>query len=420
MLNILVNAYAVNPEWGSEPGMGWNWVSNLAKYCNLHIITEGEWREEIECAVSKHPYKDHLHFHYNTLPDKIRKMCWNQGDWRFYWYYRKWQKRTLEIARRICNEHRIDIIHQLNMVGFREPGYLWKIKEIPFVWGPVGGMELMPVAYFKDAPNRLRLFSLLKNAVNDWQRKHSGRVRKTIEHALCVIAATDKVADFIRSYHGKEVVMINETGCYRVENGKEKSQDRKTFDVLWVGRFIYSKQLPLAIKAIIATKNTNIRLHICGEGSMETVDACRTLLSRAGCLDRCEWHGRVKHDDVLALMHQMDIMLFTSIMEATSTVVLEAMQAALPVVSFDTCGFGPIVSEFGGITIPLTTPERSVKDFGRILNDLEQHREKLEVLRTRIIQQRDSLTWEAKAAKVMNIYNRIADKGKRQSHASIR
>ena len=30
MMQILINAYAVNPDWGSEPGMGWNWVIHLA------------------------------------------------------------------------------------------------------------------------------------------------------------------------------------------------------------------------------------------------------------------------------------------------------------------------------------------------------------------------------------------------------
>ena len=51
MINVLINAYAVAPNWGSEQGLGWNWVINLAKYCNVHVITEGEWRKEIEEAV---------------------------------------------------------------------------------------------------------------------------------------------------------------------------------------------------------------------------------------------------------------------------------------------------------------------------------------------------------------------------------
>ena len=57
MINVLINAYAVSPNWGSEPGLGWNWVTNLAKYCNVYVITEGEWKQEIEAAVEKLPQK---------------------------------------------------------------------------------------------------------------------------------------------------------------------------------------------------------------------------------------------------------------------------------------------------------------------------------------------------------------------------
>ena len=55
MISVLINAYAVSPTWGSEPGVGWNWIINLAKYCKLHVITEGEWRDEIESAMLSLP-----------------------------------------------------------------------------------------------------------------------------------------------------------------------------------------------------------------------------------------------------------------------------------------------------------------------------------------------------------------------------
>lgn len=123
MLNILINAYAVSPNWGSEQGMGWNWVINLARYCHIDIITEGEWKTDIENAIASLPYKDNLEFHYLPVTENIRKMCWNQGDWRFYWYYEKWQKRALKKAEEICSHKHIDILHQLNMIGFR-----WKVR----------------------------------------------------------------------------------------------------------------------------------------------------------------------------------------------------------------------------------------------------------------------------------------------------
>ena len=65
-----------------------------------------------------------MHFYYNPVSEEIRRMCWNQGDWRFYFHYNKWQQKTLAIAKQIIKEQNIDIVHQLNMIGFREPGYL--------------------------------------------------------------------------------------------------------------------------------------------------------------------------------------------------------------------------------------------------------------------------------------------------------
>ena len=34
MLKILINAYACSPGMGTEPGIAWNWVSNLANLLN--------------------------------------------------------------------------------------------------------------------------------------------------------------------------------------------------------------------------------------------------------------------------------------------------------------------------------------------------------------------------------------------------
>ena len=148
-MNILLNAYACAPNKGSELGLGWNWCLSLAKYCKVYVITEGEFREEIEAALVSFPYRNNLVFYYNPVPERVRKMCWNQGDWRFYKYYRAWQLSTYLLAKSVIEEHKIDILHQLNMIGFREPGYLWKIPYLPLVWGPVDAKERFPVSFFQ-------------------------------------------------------------------------------------------------------------------------------------------------------------------------------------------------------------------------------------------------------------------------------
>ena len=212
MKKVLVNAYAVAPDWGSEPGMGWNWCSGLARECELFVITEGEFRNRIEEALRNHPCADHLHFYYLPVSERIRKMCWNQGDWRFYVHYRHWQKRALELARSICEKESIDVIHQLNMIGFREPGYLWKIPEIPYVLGPVNCKFEYPSAYWKDAPLKERLKIRAKDLISRLQIRFSYRIHRAVERACAVITANSDSRHLFKKYLGVDSLMINETG----------------------------------------------------------------------------------------------------------------------------------------------------------------------------------------------------------------
>ena len=409
MLNVLVNAYSVSPAWGSEPGMGWNWVVNLAQYCNVFVITEGEWRTEIEETVEKLPQRGNLHFYFNPVSERVRRMCWNQGDWRFYWHYRKWQKRTLAIARQIIARHRIDIIHQLNMIGFREPGYLWKISNIPFVWGPVGGMEMMPLAYLEGEPAMQSFKVCLKNSLNNFQRHYQPRLLKVLDRADAIVAATKGVYDFISEYHQKSVTRTNETCCYVGSTcSVDTSGDKKSFDILWVGKFDFRKQLGLALK-IIATlpDKQNVKLHIVGNGTDAEKAKYKQLATELGINDIVVWHGSIPHDRVLQFMRQCDLFLFTSIMEGTPHVVLEAIQNSLPVVCFDACGQAGAVNDRVGVKIPLSNPQQSINDFASAIMQLSMDRERLRTMRLNCQERQTELAWEKKAQQMVEIYHKV-------------
>ena len=146
--NILVSAYACSPYKGSEPGVGWGFISELCKYHNLHIIVEEEkFKHEItewllrnnESDVAKYGKFYFIKKKRNRLLRKI----WPPS---YYYYYRKWHKDALRLSSNLIYERNIDICHQLTMVGYREPGYLWKL-DVPFVWGPVGGAGFFPLRF---------------------------------------------------------------------------------------------------------------------------------------------------------------------------------------------------------------------------------------------------------------------------------
>lgn len=414
MLNILLNAYAVSPNWGSEPGLGWNWVVNLSKYCNVFVITEGEWKDEIEDAVSKLPQRDNIHFYYNPVSTEIRKMCWNQGDWRFYKYYRQWQEKTLEIAKEIIAHNHIDILHQLNMIGFREPGSLWKIEGIPFVWGPVGGYGWTTMKYLNGQSFGVKVKSALKNVINILQGKYYPLSNNAMKRASCVMAANSNVYRYIRDHFRDDVILLNETGCYEKKVPLSERKNDREFNLLWVGKFDYRKQLELAIRTVyqLADAYPFVKLNIVGDKDNSTYSRLSELCSQLKIEQHIVWHGKIPNKAVHQLMQESDVFLFTSIDEGTPHVILESVQNNLPIVCFDTCGQGDVVNSSIGITIPLSNSSQSPSDFARAISSLINDRKKLHQMRLNCSTRQKELSWDKKISQVVEIYNSLLNKSR--------
>lgn len=412
MLKVLINAYACSPGKGSEPGMAWNWVSNLAKFCELYIITEGEFREKIEAVTHTLEQGNNMHFYYNPVSDEIRKMCWNQGDWRFYKHYRRWQWKTYLMAKDICSKENIDVLHQLNMIGFREPGYLWKLSKesgVPFVWGPVGGLKQFPLAYLHGAGWKMNLFNRLKNVLNIWQLKHDKHVDEAFNTARVIISSIPDSYRAIKKHKGLDSVVIPETGCFLSEDIPIERFDSEAFHVMWVGKFDFRKQLSLALQSLAAADNPHIILDVYGNGTKLQTDEAMKLAQTLGIGDRVVWHGKQSNGVVMEAMRRSQLFLFTSVSEDTSTVVLEAISNRLPVVCFDACGMAAVIDEKVGRKIPLTYPLQSVRDFAMALNDMDHDRKTLKQMSENCKQRQLELSWDEKAKAMLKWYEKIAD-----------
>jgi glycosyltransferase involved in cell wall biosynthesis len=112
------------------------------------------------------------------------------------------------------------------------------------------------------------------------------------------------------------------------------------------------------------------------------------------------------------MMADSDVFFFTSIMEATSTVTLEAISSCLPVLCFDTCGFGPLITEKIGRKVPISNPDKSVRDFAEHIRFLYANRELLNEMSKNELTYRESLSWESKAKQMVDIYNKVLSEQK--------
>lgn len=409
MLKILINAYACSPHTGSEPGMAWNWCISLAKHCELHIITEGEFKHNIEEALLTLPQGKNMHFYYNPVSNKVREMCWNQGDWRFYKHYEAWQYKTYEIAQDIVAKEKINILHQLNMIGFREPGYLWKIENVPLIWGPIGGLKQFPVNYLQGAGVKANLFNRLKNILNIWQLKHHKRVNAALNRASVLVSSIPDSYHAIKTYKHKESIIIPETGCFKNTETPCERFNEETMHLMWVGKFDFRKQLSLALKALTATQNKAIVLDVYGTGTEEQVQKAKQLAKDLKIEQQVVWHGNQPNTEVQKAMQISQLFFFTSVSEDTSTVVLEAISNQLPVLCFNACGFGYVINEKVGQKIALTNPEQSVQDFAKKINYLFNHRDILKEMSANCQQRQQELSWDEKVKQMVEIYQSVVE-----------
>ncbi len=409
-MNILISAYACNPKQGSEPGLVWRVVSGIARYHTVYVITDDEGKTDIDAAISESGLTT-LHFVYNPVPEKVRKMCDNQGDWRFYYHYRKWQKKTYEIAKRIVTEQSIDVVHHLGMITFREPGFLVQLEK-PFVWGPIGGMNQVPLCYLKNSPLSTRLKYLVKNTLSRFQYKHVPRIVKTIKQADVLIAANSASYKVLTELYKRPAIKINETGCESEQLHLDKLGHPNEFHILWVGRFIPTKLLQLSLEVVSAIKDlSGIHFHVVGAAfNDDDTQRYKAYAEKLGLDNICQWHGWVSHDEVQQLMRRSDMMFFPSVVEGTPHVVLEAVANNLPVVCFDTCGQADIIDETIGVKLPLSNYKQSLKEFEDVIRMLYNNREKLQELSDNCNLRKPMLSWDYKIGQYLAIYKELKER----------
>ncbi|KAA9039294.1 glycosyltransferase [Ginsengibacter hankyongi] len=408
-INVLISSFACGPYWGSEVGMGWNWIINLSNHCNLIIITEKGFQKDIEAEVPKLNLANNPTFYYIDIGNKGRELFWKQGSFLFYNYYNKWQRKAYGLSNALISKHDIQIIHQLNLIGFREPGYLWKLAgQIPFVWGPVGGFNQVPLNYIATFSLKNKLFYYSKHLIQHLQVHYHSRVKKALKAANIVFAESTTTKSILKKVYNIESILMNETGADFQDFYQHKLFcDNNSINLLWVGKIQGLKGLPIALQTLKNLKENNIpaKLTIVGDGPDEK--ACRKLVDRLEINEMVLFTGKIPNMEVKTLMKKFDLLFFTSLKEGTPHVVLEALSNGLPVLCHDACGHGDVVNDSCGVKVPLKSYHQSIQSFTAHIEYLYNSKCKLYDFSKNAKDTVEQCSWEKKAKQVVATYKKL-------------
>jgi glycosyltransferase involved in cell wall biosynthesis len=410
-MKVLACAYACNPFRGSEEGVGWGWVNAIARNHETWVLTAAYHRRDLEYALRRAPEKrGRIHFvyvdeklwHYRPSPiwigieNSIVKPIVN-------WAYRWWLRDAFAVGFQLHREIGFDLVHQVTYVGFRFPGHLWKL-DIPFVWGPIGGLENTPWRLLPEMGARGAIYYAARNIVNSAHKRFLRGPRKAFSRADGVIAATSAIQAEIRKWYGVPSEVICEVGTpFEPASEFALRAPGEPLRIAWSGRHLPGKALPLLLSALRAVQ-TDWHLDIYGDGP------CRgdwqALASRLGLDSRCAWHGEVSRDEALRGLRRAHLFAITSLKDLTSTVIIEAIASGLPVVCPDHCGFSDVITDQCGIKIQIRAPREFEHGVALAISRLASDEERRRRLAAGALCRAREYSWEAKADAIDGVYRR--------------
>jgi len=298
-LKVLVSAYACNPCKGSEEGVGWGWVNAIAKYHDLWVITADYHREDIERKIRKGngPYQN-VRFHY--VPPKPWHYTLTRG-WRFIegsllkpvmnWAYIQWQRDAFRLGTELHKKIQFDLVHLITYVGFRFPGYLWKL-DIPFVWGPIGGLENTPWRFLPKLGMTGCVYYAFRNIRNALHRRFLPRPKQAFRKANgAVIAATSGIREEIHKWYDADSHVIAEVGPpSSIATSHSIRKPGEPLKLAWSGLHLPGKALPFLLRSLSALRHTvSYKLDILGTGPC--TKKWQRLANTLGIGEACKWHG---------------------------------------------------------------------------------------------------------------------------------
>ena len=393
-MKVLLVAYACKPFFGTEYAVGWNLFRYLSKLADVHLITEAGPKEQIILECKKLEI-DTNKISFIDIEESGRKACDAQGTWSFYYKYRNWQLQALAVAQKLHGETPFDVVHQLNMIGYREPGFM-NVLGIPFIIGPVGGFGGVKLSYLSNLSKKSASIQLIKNFLN-FLNMFFPRIRKTFKSADRVFSAVPEAKQGLSKSFKVSSTILPETGCGKFQGG---SDFRKNF--IWIGKNVDRKMFSIAALSFLNSKwCAQEKLIVLGEFTKKERD--EWLHSNIQFL------GNLPHSEVYKYLSKSRALIFPSVHEGNPHVIYEAISCATPVICHDCYGMGFTVSNDLGMKVPLNNYAESLEGFTRAINSFhDQSKNEYETANFRRFALENS--WKQRAVQIFQTYKLIVKK----------
>lgn len=409
-MKVFISAYACEPYKGSEPGIGWNFVNEMSKYNEIHVLTRANNRESIEASLTDYQ-NPNLVFHYYDLPKALR--FWKKGRRGYQLYYYLWQIFIYFKFKKFINTSSFDIVHHLTFGANWMPSLLMMTKP-KTIWGPVGSEDIYePI--LKTLPVKTRFKEFIRSTVKSFFYYIEPARWLTILNADLILNHSSKYArykypkflqykvqDHIQTgLNTSEPEYTQITSMMKKKNGAPVRLIIASELIAWKGVVMASE-----VFARIAQNRDNVELVILGEGPEKK--EMQKIFEKYGIEAKVTFKGYVSKDILMKELYEADILLYPAYHHGLATLILQSMYAYLPIISMK----GDIISEVVNGKCGLAVGGKSYDDIvinlfeitEKLIDDIDL-REKYALEGRKMVE--TTFEWEKLVEQMNNVYRNI-------------
>lgn len=408
-MKIFVEAYSCEPEEGSEKGVGWHTVCQLAGEFEheLTVVTRSANREAIE--GSSDPRVKHIRWIF-VDPSNCFQRIKKRGGFGLRIYYMAWQREMRKVAQVYLKDHQVDVLHRLTF-GSIVPPTLLAGFGLPLVIGPAGGAEMSPPELAKDLAFRHRLKDSFRAILFEWVMRLPS-TRRAYQNCSVALGATEASVAAFSDLGVDDIRLVPQSGCggdevvsFAEENPDQGPPKEGAVRLLTASRLIHWKAVALAIEAVhqAVKRGVEVELEILENGP--ELKRLQQMVSDYGLEKRVKFLGRLPNlQDVYGKIRECDALFHPALNEAFGQVVLESLVLGRQVLCLDWAGPGMIVTEGCGVKVKPGPREQVISDFADAIAALVGRRERWNEIQAAAVTRSKDFSWMKLATQVDQAY----------------
>jgi glycosyltransferase involved in cell wall biosynthesis len=416
---VLLIAEACNPEWVSVPLVGWSHARAVSKLVDAHIVTQIRNRDALLRAGLREG-QDFTAIDSEAVARPIYKLAnllrggagkgWTTATALSAISYPYFEKIVWKKFHDRFRSGEFDLVHRITPLSPTIPSPIAaKCRGIgvPFVLGPLDGGVPWPPGF--DSARRREKEWL--SYVRQMHRFMPGYLATRRSASAILIGSRDTWKQMPHSFRGKCFYLPENAIDPERFAAKRNHIAARPIRAVFVGRLVPYKGVDMLLEAATPLLASGaMTLDIIGDGPQrEELDAMIKSRNLAGAVRMDGW---IEHRQLQERLADADIMPFPSVREFGGGVVLEAMITGVIPIVIDYGGPGELASDATGFLVPIGNRASIIESFRRILTDLSLHPEKIDSRsKAAIARVERHFTWNAKAERVLRIYDWARDPG---------